>query len=962
MKICIWCTKIFDLGGTKRVVTLLANELVKEHDVTIMVYQDRFKEDRNMYHMSEDIKVDFIDNNEFVNRHHTPAFFLRYLVRKLNAKYGIFNKEKYNNILADAIFPKKTREKWVEYLNEQDYDIIITTASLSLRLGMLAPDLKAKTIGWQHNCYAGYLDVPNVVFWKQECLLQEYLPKLDRYIVLSEYDQRDYKKFLDIDTEVKINPRSFVSERKCDPKSRHFLMATRFVYAKGLDLMMESFEEFCKQDDEWQLDIIGAGDLWNQIVADAKRRGIEDRVNFVGYTNEPEKYYLSSSIFLLPSRWEGWPMVIMEAFEFGLPVIAFHTGAMDLIIDDGKTGYLPEAFDTKKFTEAMLKLAHDEELRREMSRNAIWKSEDFAIEKAVKEWNNLFNRVMGIETFYMKNEEQIRECREKYPLRTCYAEFVKEYQLRDKTILYEAFGGRGMICNPFALFQYLLEKEEYQDYTHIWVLEDFDDNRAQIEKYEKYPNVRFVQYKTKEYCKAIATVKYLVNNVSFPSYFLKREGQVLIDTWHGTPLKNMGFDIPGANISQGNTARNLFSADYIISSGPYMTETAYKRSYKMQNLYEGTVLEEGFPRNDKLFNSDRAEVIRRLQECGVEAEENKKIILYAPTWRGEQYRTPDTDLQDVYKLLRIMEDSIDTEKYQVLVKLHQIVYHYMKEKQIEPGTARTKFVPATMDTSELLSVTDVLVSDYSSIFYDFMLTGRPILFYVPDMDSFENYRGLYFGFDNLPGPAVSVPEKLGALLKDLPGVADSYKEKYEKVRSQIGLKDDGKVCEHIAEVVFDGKEPTDPVHLDQTDKVKLLVYAGDFNDTQETAVFYEFLDKVDFDHFDITLIGNGAKEEESAKRLDELPKEVRVLYWKRSYPATDEEYVRHSKFMKSKKTEPSRELRDFYKRELRRILGMSRFDYAVIFTDMKKFFPAMSGALDVKQIFNMENWPEVLNK
>ena len=96
MKICIWCTKIFDLGGTKRVVTLLANELVKEHDVTIMVYQDRFKEDRNMYHMSEDIKVDFIDNNEFVNRHHTPAFCWRYLVQKLNAKYGIFNKEKYN--------------------------------------------------------------------------------------------------------------------------------------------------------------------------------------------------------------------------------------------------------------------------------------------------------------------------------------------------------------------------------------------------------------------------------------------------------------------------------------------------------------------------------------------------------------------------------------------------------------------------------------------------------------------------------------------------------------------------------------------------------------------------------------------------------------------------------------------------------------------------------------------------
>lgn len=393
MKICIWITKIFDLGGTKRVVTLLANELVKEHDVTVMVYQDRMKEDRNMYHMSEDIKVDFIDNNEFVNRHMTPANVCRELVKKINNRTGFFNKKSLNPILSDAIFPKKTREKWVKYLNEQDYDIIITTAGLSLRLAMLAPELKAKTIGWQHNCFSGYLEVPHVVFWKQECLLQEFLPKLDRYIVLSDYDKRDYKEILGIDTEVKINPRSFVSEQKCDVNSKRFLMATRFVYAKGLDLMMESFEEFCKYDDEWQLDIIGDGDLMKEIVADAKRRGISERVNFIGYTNEAEKYYLQSSIFLLPSRWEGWPMVIMEAYEFGLPVIAYHMGAMDLIIEDGKTGMLPEAFDTHKFAQAMLELAHNDELRTQMYHNAIEKSRDFDIERTVEEWNKLFHRL-----------------------------------------------------------------------------------------------------------------------------------------------------------------------------------------------------------------------------------------------------------------------------------------------------------------------------------------------------------------------------------------------------------------------------------------------------------------------------------------------------------------------------------------------------------------------------------------
>lgn len=394
MKICIWVTKIFDLGGTKRVVTLLANELAKEHDVTIMVYQDRFKEDRNMYHMSEDIKVDYIDNFNFINQHKTPAYVKRVLTKKINDKTNLFNRKGLNGMLAEAIFPKHSRKRWVEYLNQQDYDIIITTAALSLRLAMIAPELKAKTIGWQHNCYDGYLHVPEVVFWKQETLLQRYLPQLDRYIVLSDYDKRDYMEKLGIDTEVKINPRSFVSEEKCDPTRKKFLMATRFVYAKGLDLMMDSFAEFCEKDDEWTMDIIGAGPLWTKIIIMAIKKGIANRINFVGYTNEAEKYYKGSSVFLLPSRWEGWPMVIMEAYEFGLPVIAYHMGAMDLIIEDGKTGLLPKAFDTHKFAEAMLKVAHDEAYREELSRNAIEKSEEYDITKTVKEWNDLFERVM----------------------------------------------------------------------------------------------------------------------------------------------------------------------------------------------------------------------------------------------------------------------------------------------------------------------------------------------------------------------------------------------------------------------------------------------------------------------------------------------------------------------------------------------------------------------------------------
>ena len=975
MKICIWTSKIFSLGGTKRVVTVLANELLKEHDVTIMVYQDRFRENRNMYHMSEEINVDFIDNNDFISRRWTLASCFRDSILSLNEKYGIFNKKRFNHLLANSLYPPKVREKWIKYLNEQNYDIIIATGQISLRLAMLAPYLNAKTVGWQHNCYSGYVDVPGVAFWKQECLLQEFIPKLDKYIVLSEYDKVDYREKLGIETEVKINPRSFISEKKCDCQSKRFFMATRFVYAKGLDLMMEAFEKFCEQDDEWELDIIGTGELQDEIMEDARKRKIDHRINFIGYSMEPEKYYLNSSVFLLPSRWEGWPMVIMEAFEFGLPVIAFHTGAMDLIIEDGKTGFLPKAFDTDEFAKAMLALAHDEQLRSQMSVNAIQKSEDFDVKKAVKAWDDLFLRLVDTdktsfgkefeverEDFCQKNQKKIEKFEKKYPLRSSYAWYVKNCPVEDKTILYEAFGGRGMICNPYAIFCALLQDEKYQDYTHIWVIDDFENNAESVKKYEIYPNVKFVKFKTKEYCKALAVSKYLINNVSFPGYFLKREGQIYLNTWHGTPLKNMGFDIPGANVTQGNTARNLLSADYILSSGSYMTDLAYRKSYKMENIYEGTILEEGFPRNDVLFHNNRGEIIQKLRKQGVCIDKNKKILLYAPTWKGDKYSDPDIGLKDFGEIVNLAECNLDTEKYQILVKPHQIVYYYMRQKDIELDEClKGKIVPAVMDTNEVLAITDILISDYSSIFFDFLSVCRPIIFYVPDLLEFKDYRGLYYEMDRLPGPIVSSVGELGKLFQEIDKILPEYETKRQEAHERICSEDDGQVTHRIIETVFEGKIPKQGVKFNKSeDKCSILVYGGDLKERSVREILDQVWREADYDKVDITLIGDGASDPGVADYLNNLDIRVRVLYWKPSYPETGEEHIRHIEFMKSEGKEAPEELKEFYRREMRRIAGISRFDYALILTDRKKFFPVLSGELNLKKIFDRENWREAL--
>ena len=206
-----------------------------------------------------------------------------------------------------------------------------------------------------------------------------------------------------------------------------------------------------------------------------------------------------------------------------------------------------------------------------------------------------------------------RECRFNLneDMRAQYANFLENSEIQENCILYEAFGGRGMTCSPHAIFKYLLTQADFQDFVHVWVIDDFDDNSGQIARYRNYENVKFIRYQSLEYRRYLATAKYLVNNVSFPGYFTKREGQVYVNTWHGIPLKTIGFDIPTGNVSAGNSAKNLLSADYLISPDAFMTEI-YKHAFKLEGLYEGTILEVGQPRNDSYFHTRREDILKKL--------------------------------------------------------------------------------------------------------------------------------------------------------------------------------------------------------------------------------------------------------------------------------------------------------------------------------------------------------------
>lgn len=188
-----------------------------------------------------------------------------------------------------------------------------------------------------------------------------------------------------------------------------------------------------------------------------------------------------------------------------------------------------------------------------------------------------------------------------------------------------------------------------------------------------------------------------------------------------------------------------------------------------------------------------------MLDSGVNYDPNKKLILWAPTWRGEKFGTPDVNPEEYLEFAETLYKYIDKDRYQVLFKPHQIVYKTLREK----GLLQDTFVPATIDTNALLGITDILVSDYSSIFFDFLATDRPLLFYIPDLDIYTEERGLYLPVDTLPGPISQDADQIGRWCAHI----DQYNtffdsQKYTAAKEKFVCNDDGHVCERVVNAVF----------------------------------------------------------------------------------------------------------------------------------------------------------------
>ncbi len=367
-----------------------------------------------------------------------------------------------------------------------------------------------------------------------------------------------------------------------------------------------------------------------------------------------------------------------------------------------------------------------------------------------------------------------------------YKKLNRKVQVDDKLILFESFQGRSYACSPKALYLAMLEDEKYKDYQFVWAVNNVDGHKY----LKKNRNTKVVKRISDAYHTAMAQAKYLVFNSGIPTYVTLKEEQIYVQTWHGTPLKRLGCDIE----AEGNAAFDLKEIKkkytengkqftYLLSPSAFTTEklcSAFDISEERRN---SMVIEEGYPRNDAMFQYTE-EQLKSFKEK-LKLPEDKKIILYAPTFRDNQY---DAAVGFRYKgdldfdLLRenVGEDCV------ILFRAHcQIADKFDFKKQAGFVYNVSKYE----DVNELYAISDLLITDYSSVLFDYANLKRPMIFYMYDLDEYQNnVRDFYLDLKELPGPIVMTQEELtGEMKKLMSGFV--YDDRYKKFNEKFNYLD-----------------------------------------------------------------------------------------------------------------------------------------------------------------------------
>ncbi|UBH16109.1 CDP-glycerol glycerophosphotransferase family protein [Macrococcus armenti] len=366
-----------------------------------------------------------------------------------------------------------------------------------------------------------------------------------------------------------------------------------------------------------------------------------------------------------------------------------------------------------------------------------------------------------------------------YEIKTTHLPLIKN------TFVFESFNGRGYSDNPKYIYEYLYKK--YPEYQYFWIVNDLNVNIPG-------PAIKIKRF-SKEYFDVYARSEYWISNTRLPSNLKKRAGQTYIQTWHGTPLKKLVLDMESVKLPNTTTLEYKLKFlkeserwDYLISPNDYSTDI-FTRCF---NVPKSKILTTGYPRNEMLQKRKDDKIYCDNLKRKLSIDNDKKVILYAPTWRDSDYSEEGGYAFNLQFDLKAFINHTD-ENTVLLLRLHYLI----AEKINLPDHPRIINVSDYDDIADLYLITDLLITDYSSVFFDFSILNRPIIFFSYDIDLYrDELRGFYLDYYNdLPGPICKTNEELitsiNQLLNNYNGLYNEYfyskLNKYEDGYSSIKL-------------------------------------------------------------------------------------------------------------------------------------------------------------------------------
>ena len=323
-KICFVVDSIFSIGGVQRVTAVIAKELAKDYDVSIVTFDKPEQQDTALYQLNEaNINYRFFAYPQVgrLKTYFCKAYSGLYLKLQPKAKWC-------SDLYAHSSYPKELRKALLEEIKQGDYDIIIGVhAPLAARLATLKNDLpNTKLIGWLHNSFEALFgeDSHYYIGPKRRKHYIYQFRNLDDVVVLCQDDANRFNKcdkhFMPT---VIYNPLTLKQGAPSAGTSKRFLTIGRFTpMHKGIDILIKAFNLFAKKNNEWHLDIIGEGSEERTFKDLIIKYQLEDRITIHPFTNQIQEYYSHAQTYVLSSRWEGMPLVLVEAMAHGLPIIS----------------------------------------------------------------------------------------------------------------------------------------------------------------------------------------------------------------------------------------------------------------------------------------------------------------------------------------------------------------------------------------------------------------------------------------------------------------------------------------------------------------------------------------------------------------------------------------------------------------------------------------------------------------